>query len=259
MERVAKRKSSVLLENAKTIVYAGLIAIGIRTFFFEPFNIPSASMVPTLLVGDYLFVSKYSYGYSQYSMPLSFPPFAGRILGGLPKQGDIVVFRQPGHESIDFIKRVVALPGQKVQVRGGELYIDGAIVPRTAAGHCMDEDGHYESLTVRYQETLPDGVKHYICKVADPGAMGSMTYQEANDTPVFSVPAGTFFAMGDNRDNSADSRFQPSQGGVGFVPMENLVGRAEFLFFSVDATAPWWQFWRWPFEIRWDRLFNSLR
>ena len=259
MDRVAKRKSSVLLDNVKTIIYAGLIAIGIRTFLFEPFNIPSASMVPTLLVGDYLFVSKYSYGYSQYSMPLSFPAFSGRVFGHAPRQGDIVVFRQPGHESIDFIKRVIALPGQHVQVKGGQLYIDGKEVPRQEAGHCPDEEGNYESQSVRYLETLPDGVKHYICKVVDPAVTNSMTYQEANDTPDFLVPAGTFFAMGDNRDNSADSRFQPSQGGVGFVPMENLVGRAEFLFFSVDADAPWWQVWRWPGEIRWGRLFDSLR
>jgi signal peptidase I len=245
---VAKRKASGLLENVKTILYAALIAIGIRTFLLEPFNIPSGSMVPTLLVGDYLFVSKYSYGYSQYSMPFSFPPFSGRIFGSAPARGDVVVFRLPRQTSVDYIKRIIGLPHDRIQVRGGQLFVNGEQVGRVPDGQCIDDEHGFPVVEQRFIETLPNGVKHPICKTTDEGF--------ANNTQEYVVPDGDVFAMGDNRDNSQDSRFLDA---VGFVPMENLVGRAEFIFFSIDAQDPWWKIWRWPAEIRWGRLFNGVR
>jgi len=236
----AKRTSSGLLENGKTIIYAGLIAVIIRTLLFEPFNIPSGSMIPTLLVGDYLFVAKYSYGYSHFSLPFSPDWFSGRIFGSVPHRGDVVVFRYPPDPSEDYIKRVIGLPGDHVQVREGQLYVNGQLVPREAAGdYVTDEDGIHLVLR-RYQEDLPGGVKHYILKATDQG--------DANNTQDFLVPANELFVMGDNRDNSADSRFW------GYVPMENLVGKAEIIFFSIDARAPWWEIWQWPLEIRWSRI-----
>ena len=245
---MAKQKSSALLENVKTIIYAALIAVGIRTVAFEPFNIPSGSMIPTLLVGDYLFVSKYSYGYSRYSLPFSPNLFSGRIFGSLPERGDVAVFKFPRDTSIDYIKRIVGLPGDKVQVRGGQLFINGELQPRQPAGEFMADDEGRRMLGRRYVESLVNGRQHELLKLTDEG--------EANNTPEFAVPPGHVFAMGDNRDNSLDSRFM---NGVGFVPVENLVGRAEFIFFSIDARAPWWQVWEWPFEIRWSRLLMGIR
>jgi len=226
-----RRQTNAWVENIKTIVYAGLIAIGVRTVAFEPFNIPSGSMIPTLLVGDYLFVAKYSYGYSTYSLPFAPPLFSGRIFGSLPKRGDVVVFKYPRDTSVDYIKRIVGLPGDRVQAEGDYLADDNGI----------------KMMRKLYQETLPNGVKHEILKERDDGWV--------NNTQEYVVPADHVFAMGDNRDNSADSRFMD---GVGFVPVENLVGRAEILFFSIDAEYPWWEFWEWPFEIRWSRLLNPL-
>lgn len=243
----AKRKPSALVENVKTIVYAGLIALVVRTFLFEPFNIPSGSMLPTLQIGDYLFVSKYSYGYSRYSFPFGWPPYTGRIFGGVPRRGDVAVFKYPPDPSVDYIKRIVGLPGDSIQVRDGLLYINGQLCPRQPEGNYVsDEDGVHMVLRL-YQETLPDGVKHAILKATDDGPM--------NNTPIFKVPPDHLFAMGDNRDNSADSRFM---NGVGFVPMDNLVGRAEVIFFSFDSEYPWWELWEWPFEIRWGRLLMGV-
>jgi len=244
-----KRKQSSALESIKTIVYAILIAVVIRTFAFEPFNIPSGSMIPTLLVGDYLFVSKFSYGYSHFSFPFSPDLFSGRIFGSLPHRGDVVVFKLPRDTSIDYIKRVIGLPGDTVQVKEGELYIDGKEVPRKPAGTFVatDENGVHIALQ-RYLEELPGGVNHYILKASDQGF--------ANNTPLYQVPAGHVFCMGDNRDNSEDSRFMDA---VGYIPVENLVGRADFLFFSIDAEYPFWEFWEWPFEIRWGRLFHGIQ
>ena len=245
--RIAKKQTGGLVENAKTIIYAGLIALGIRTFVIEPFNIPSGSMIPTLLVGDFLFVAKYSYGYSRYSFPFGFPPFEGRIFGSLPKRGDVAVFKLPRDNSTDYIKRIVGLPGDRIQMKEGRLYINGDELPR-------DPDGDYTAtgdgppmLLRRYIETLPNGVKHPILKADD--------NQPLDNTQEYHVPDGYVFAMGDNRDNSLDSRVLNA---VGYVPVDNLVGRAEFIFFSIDAEYPWWEVWEWPFEIRWGRLFSPI-
>jgi signal peptidase I len=247
----SKRKSS-WVENIKTIVYAGLIAVAVRTFAFEPFNIPSGSMIPTLLVGDYLFVSKYSYGYSRYSFPFSPPLFSGRIFGSLPERGDVAVFKYPRDNTTDYIKRIVGLPGDRIQVRHGLLYINDQLCPRQPAGDFVVDDEGIHMVLRRYKETIPGAdhqpaVQHYLLKATDEG--------EVNNTPEYTVPPGHLFAMGDNRDNSADSRFM---NGVGFVPVENLVGRAEIIFFSVDAEYPWWEFWEWPFEVRWGRLLKTI-
>ncbi len=245
---MANQKPGGLIDNIKTIFYAGLIAVGIRTVAFEPFNIPSGSMIPTLLIGDYLFVSKYSYGYSRYSIPFAPNLFNGRIFGSLPDRGDIAVFKWPRDNQTDYIKRIVGLPGDRIQMKSGQLYINGTLVPRQAAGDYTDDEQGSRTVARLYMETLPGGLQHDIIKMYEEGGL--------NSTPEFKVPDGHVFAMGDNRDNSSDSR-DPG-GGVGFVPVENLVGRAEFIFFSIDGWAPWWKFWDWPLEIRWNRLLHGI-
>lgn len=250
---MAKKKSGGWLESIKTIVYAGLIAVGIRTVAFEPFNIPSGSMIPTLLVGDYLFVSKFSYGYSRYSMPFGPNLFQGRIFGSLPARGDVAVFKLPRDPSQDYIKRIIGLPGDRIQVKAGLLYINGAAVRREVVGpYVVEGDG--PRMTVRlYRETLPASANgpertHPIIEQSDDGPL--------DNTSEYRVPEGHVFAMGDNRDNSLDSRVQNA---VGFIPVDNLVGRAEFIFFSVDGSAAWWEVWAWPFAIRWSRLISAVR
>ena len=247
---MAKRTDDGWLENIKTLIFAALIAIGIRTVAYEPFNIPSGSMIPTLLVGDYLFVSKFSYGYSRFSLPFSPPLFSGRIFGSLPNRGDVAVFKLPRDNSTDYIKRIVGLPGDHIQMRGGQLYINGKMLPRQSAGDFIAEGEGMRMQLRKYVETLPNGVQHPILKASDD--------QPLDNTPEYVVPANNVFAMGDNRDNSLDSRVMDPRMGVGFVPVENLVGRAEFIFFSVDARYPWWEVWQWPFEIRWSRLFTGV-
>jgi signal peptidase I len=237
-----QKKSDGFLEIAKTVGIAVVIALVIRSFLYEPFRIPSGSMIPTLLIGDYLFVSKSSYGYSKYSFPFSPDLFSGRVLGGGPKRGDIAVFRQPPHPEIDFIKRIVGLPGDHIQMKGGILYINDVAVVRERIADYVDEQGNSY---IQYIETLPNGVKHRIIEMQ--GDDGSL-----DNTDVFVVPPDHYFAMGDNRDDSSDSRTEY----VGYVPAENLVGRAEIIFFSTDGSAHWWEFWRWPFAIRYGRFFD---
>ena len=247
---VARKRAGGILESAKTVVYALLIAIGVRTFVVEPFNIPSGSMLPTLQIGDYLFVEKFAYGYSYASLPFSPHLFSGRVPLWTPKQGDVAVFKWPGDDNTDYIKRIIGLPGDRVQVRDGQLYVNGTLVPRKPEGDYLAEDRGIRTLTRLYGEKLPDGVDHKILKMSDSGPV--------NNTPEIAVPPGFLFVMGDNRDNSADSRVPVTLGGVSLLPIENLVGKAEFIFFSFDAREPWWAFWEWPFEVRWGRLLHGI-
>ena len=205
------------------------------------------------MIGDYLFVSKYSYGYSRFSMPFAPNVFSGRVWGAEPKRGDIAVFKLPRDGETDYIKRVIGLPGDKVQMIEGRLYINGQIVPRESAPKVKTADAYGATVEVpTYIETLPGGVKHQIIEL-----QGDTGYLD--NTRVFEVPPGNFFMMGDNRDNSTDSRVPPEQGGVGFVPFENFVGRAEVIFFSVNDGEAAWQFWKWPWTVRWSRLFQPVR
>ena len=243
-----KRKSSGVAELLKTIVYAGLIAVGIHTYLFEPFFIPSGSMVPTLLVGDYLFVDKFAYGYSHYSLPFAPDLFSGRIPAGGPRRGAVVVFRPPGDPGTNFIKRVIGVAGDTIQVTGGELLINGAPVPRADDGNATDTSSGVPIVVRAFTEHLPGGRAHMIYKQNSDGF--------ANNTPVYTVPPGDLFMMGDNRDDSEDSRFM--EGPVGYVPVENVIGPAAIIFFSIDLRDPWWEFWMWPVEIRWGRLLHRV-
>jgi signal peptidase I len=243
-----KRKEGGIGETVRVIFHALIIALVIRTFLFQPFNIPSGSMKATLLVGDYLFVSKYSYGYSHFSMPLSPPLFSGRIFGSQPERGDIVVFRLPKDTSTDYIKRVIGLPGDRIQMVQGVLNINGVPVKRERAEDFIEtEEGSRAVRVKRWRETLPNGVSYYALDLVDNGF--------ADNTQVYTVPEGEYFMMGDNRDNSTDSRFSQ----VGTVPFENFVGRAQLVFFSVYEGERAWEFWRWPVSVRWSRLFTIVR
>ena len=248
---MANRKASGFGEFVRTVVYAGLIAIGIRTFAYEPFNIPSESMLPTLLVGDYLFVSKFSYGYSRHSFPWSQPPFGGRFLESPPERGDVAVFKLPRDNSTDYIKRIIGLPGDRIQVRNGALYVNDTLVERKQVADFVIRGRYGERRSYRqFVETLPNGKSYFTLDMR----IGT----DGDDTGVFVVPAGHYFAMGDNRDNSLDSRTKPRNGGVGFIPAANLVGRAEFMFFSTDGSARLWEIWRWLQAARFSRIFGSI-
>jgi len=242
---MTQKKSDGFREIAKTVGYAIVIALVIRTFLFEPFRIPSGSMIPSLLIGDYLFVAKFSYGYSKYSFPLSPDLFSGRIMESTVKRGDVVVFRPPPSPDLDFIKRIIGLPGDHIQMKQGILYINDVAVTREAIGDYVDEQGNNYT---QYIETLPNGVKHRIIEVHGDGG-------DLDNTDVFIVPPGHYFAMGDNRDDSMDSRTSA----VGYVPAENLVGKAEIIFFSTDGTAHWWEVWKWPLAVRYSRLFDFIQ
>lgn len=240
------KKKESKFELLRTILVAGLIAIGFRSFLFEPFNIPSGSMMPTLLVGDYLFVSKYTYGYSRFSFPLGLIAFDGRIAESQPERGDIAVFRQPNKTSVTFIKRIVGLPGDQIQVKGGILHINGVPVERQQVGEGTATDGvSVMSLNV-YQETLPGGRTHLIQEMSDQGSL--------DNTVIFTVLPGHYFMMGDNRDNSRDSRTSA----VGMVPAQNLIGKAQRLFYSHNSSARIWEIWKWPFAIRYGRLGDKI-
>lgn len=239
-ERAAKKESSSFVEVVIAVVQAVALALVIRTLLVQPFSIPSGSMIPTLLVGDYVLVTKWSYGYSKYSLPFSPDLFDGRVLGSEPERGDVIVFRKPSDTDVDFIKRLIGLPGDRVQMRDGVLYINGTAVPKEPAGFFVEANGIE---VPQYRETLPNGVSYMTL---------DKTTTMADNTREFVVPAGHYFMMGDNRDNSDDSR-----GSVGYVPFENLVGKAQIIFFSLDGD---WalKFWRWPSDLRIERFFTWL-
>jgi len=240
----SRRQRGGIGETLRTIVIAVLIALGVRTFLYEPFNIPSGSMIPTLLVGDYLFVSKFSYGYSHHTVAFGSGLFEGRILGSTPERGDVVVFRLPRDPSTDYIKRLIGLPGDRIQMIDGRLFINGEIVGREPLAPANDRFGN--PTIPRYIETLPNGVRHVVMEIH--GDSGN-----TDDTEEFVVPPEHFFFMGDNRDDSLDSRTPH----VGYVPEENLVGRAEVIWFSLED-ASFWEVWKWPFAIRLDRMFTVI-
>ncbi|WP_019224088.1 signal peptidase I [Bartonella rattaustraliani] len=246
-EKVRKKEEKGgIFEFIVVLIQALCLAAVIRTLFFQPFSIPSGSMRPTLLVGDYLFVSKYSYGYSRFSMPFSPPLFSGRIWASQPRRGDVVVFRLPSNPKVDYIKRVVGLPGDRIQVRQSVLYINDEAVPRRFMGKIDNYDITEVNYPVNvYRETMLNGVSYDTLDLA--------FIPQVDDTEVFEVPAEHYFMMGDNRDNSDDSRL-----GVGYVPEENLVGRASMIFFSIRNGSSAWQIWRWPFDVRWGRLFSFI-
>ena len=247
--RAARKSKGGIGETIRTLIYAVLIAVVIRTVAFEPFNIPSGSMIPTLLIGDYLFVSKYTYGYSRYSLPFGIDLFPGRIMDSPPERGDVVVFKLPVDPSVDYIKRVIGLPGDRIQVRNSVLYINGEPVQRERIEDLVARNARGEDVRIpQYVETLPNGRRY---RTLDQTPTGSL-----DDTRVYVVEDGHYFMMGDNRDDSADSRVT---GQVGQVPAQNLVGRAEVLFFSSDGSAHIWEFWKWPTAIRWQRLFKTVQ
>lgn len=234
---------------AKTLAAALFCAALIRSFLFEPFYIPSGSMKPNLLIGDYVIVTKYSYGYSRYSFPFGFNFFSGRAFAEgeqkKPQRGDIVVFRFPPDPSVNYIKRVIGLPGDAIQMRDGVLYINDQKVEKTADGEFSDaQDGGIPLNIEKFSELMPDGKKIVTLDL----------YKDApqDNTGLYEVPAGHYFMMGDNRDNSQDSRFLAQ---VGFVPEENLIGKARFIFFS--SAKPIWKFWYWHEAIRFDRIFKK--
>jgi signal peptidase I len=248
VEAEERQEKSGVKDTIRVVIHALILALLVRIFLFQPFNIPSGSMIPTLLVGDYLFVSKYSYGYSRYSFPFGPNLFSGRIWAKEPERGDVVVFKLPRDNETDYIKRVIGLPGDEIQMIHGVLHINGEAVKKERVDDfVMHDPSGRERHMARYMETLPNGVTYPVLDLVNEGI--------GDNTDVYKVPENHFFMMGDNRDNSTDSRFLSE---VGYVPFENLVGRAQIIFFSIDEDASFWQLWKWPTDVRWSRILEVV-
>lgn len=243
---MSRKRSHGPWETIKTVIYAFLIALFVRTFLYQPFNIPSGSMIPTLLIGDFVFVSKYSYGYSRYSFPVPLPMLTGRLWWTPPERGDVAVFALPMDSSTDYVKRVIGLPGDRIQIVGGILHINGQPVKREPLGTYETANGFGVRQTFQlYREILPNGRSHEILELSDK--------EPLDNTPVFEVPSRHYFMLGDNRDSSSDSRFLNR---VGYIPDINLIGRAEIIHFSIDGSVL--RFWEWHRSIRFERLFRRI-
>jgi signal peptidase I len=239
------------IEVVKTVIYALAIALVLRVLLFQPFTIPSASMVPNLLEGDYVVVSKWSYGWSRHSIPFSPPIIPGRIFGHEPDRGDVIVFKLPRDNHTDFVKRLIGLPGDHIDVRGGQVFINGKPVKREPLGPVVVETDYGVRTVYQFRETLPNG-KSFVINDFGPGG-------ENDDVDGFVVPEGHYFMMGDNRDNSLDSRVPPELGGVGYVPAENLEGKAQVVLLSWDRGASIFKPWTWITKARLDRVFHPVQ
>jgi signal peptidase I len=266
-----KGRKGGLGETTRFLLFVFLFALILRSFIVAPFVIPSGSMLPRMMIGDFLFVAKWPYGYSRFSMPFGIAPFQGRILASKPERGDVVVFRYPGGGDEDYVKRLIGLPGDRLQVREGALWLNNKPVPRvriadylmpvspnspcryvdpSAARMVTEASGKRFCAYRRYRETLPGGRSYNILDQMDEGA--------ADNTQVFTVPAGNYFMMGDNRDDSEDSRFPREEGGVGYLPADYLIGRALITFFSTDGSAQWAKPWTWLSAARWERIGETF-
>ncbi|MFW2830698.1 signal peptidase I [Sphingomonas sp. ID0503] len=264
------KKEETFLGNLRFTLIMVIVVVLVRSLIFAPFSIPSESMVPRLLVGDHLIVTKWDFGWSRYSFPFGIVPIKGRIWGSPPERGQVVVFKAPPGNSSDYIKRVIGLPGDQIQMKNGRLFINGTgvpkvriadlVIPFTPTMACRQPSPpRYEKQDeaagvcryTRFRETLPNGKSYEVL---------DMGYSpQADDTGVYIVPEGHYFMMGDNRDNSADSRFEAMDGGgIGFVPFENLLGPARVMYFSTDGNAEWLKPWTWFTAARWDRIGGTF-
>ena len=241
------KKQNSFFSNLKSVSLAVFIALLIRSFIAEPFNIPSGSMKPNLLVGDFIFVSKWSYGYSKHSLPFSIPIIPKKIFNKIPDRGDIVVFKTPEDNRTDYIKRVIGIPGDKIRIINGQIIINDQKIIRKRVNDFIDNDNNVSLKRNRKYLEYFENFQIEVLDIMDNGIV--------DNTKLYEVPKGHFFVMGDNRDNSQDSRFDNV---IGYVPFENLVGKARFVFFSLENSR-FLQIWKWPKSIRVDRIFKSIK